>query len=73
MLGIRTLVPLMPEHHARAYTVSKWGLPRGLTRVAALELSGRGIRANAVHPGRIDTPILDARTRCSRRPASTRP
>ncbi|WP_300613054.1 SDR family NAD(P)-dependent oxidoreductase [Trebonia sp.] len=75
MLGIRTMVPLMPEnddaaivnigsiagltaHHALAYTVSKWGL-RGLTRVAALELARRGIRVNAVHPGPIDTPILD--------------
>jgi 3alpha(or 20beta)-hydroxysteroid dehydrogenase len=72
MLGIRTLTPLMPAgasvvnigsvagltaHHAAAYTVSKWGL-RGLTRVAALELAGRGIRVNIVHPGQIDTPIL---------------
>jgi 3alpha(or 20beta)-hydroxysteroid dehydrogenase len=75
MLGIRTLVPLMPRddgaaivnigsiagltgHFALAYTVSKWGL-RGLTRAAALELAGHGIRVNIVHPGPIDTPILD--------------
>lgn len=73
MLGIRTLAPLMPAgaggsivnigsiagltaHHAAAYTVSKWGL-RGLTKVAAIELAGRGIRVNIVHPGPIDTPI----------------
>ena len=75
MLGIRTLAPLMPDHDgasivnigsiaglsghfALSYTVSKWGL-RGLTRAVALELAGRGIRVNIVHPGPIDTPILD--------------
>jgi 3alpha(or 20beta)-hydroxysteroid dehydrogenase len=76
MLGIRTLAPLMPPgqgasivnigsiagltaHHAAAYTVSKWGL-RGLTKVAAIELAGKGIRVNIVHPGPIDTPISAA-------------
>jgi 3alpha(or 20beta)-hydroxysteroid dehydrogenase len=76
MLGMRTLAPLMPDHDgasivnigsiagltghfALAYTVSKWGL-RGLTRATALELAPRGIRVNIVHPGPIDTPILDA-------------
>ena len=75
MLGIRTLAPLMPDHDgasivnigsiaglsghfALSYTVSKWGL-RGLTRAVALELAARGIRVNIVHPGPIDTPILD--------------
>lgn len=75
MLGIRTLAPLMPDHDgasivnigsiagltghfALSYTVSKWGL-RGLTRAVALELAGRGIRVNIVHPGPVETPILD--------------
>jgi 3alpha(or 20beta)-hydroxysteroid dehydrogenase len=75
MLGMQAMVPLMPDndgasivnigsiagltaHFALAYTVSKWGL-RGLTKAAALELAPRGIRVNIVHPGPIDTPILD--------------
>jgi 3alpha(or 20beta)-hydroxysteroid dehydrogenase len=75
MLGMRALVPLMPDnngaaivnigsiagltgHFAIAYTASKWGV-RGLTKAAALELASRGIRVNLVHPGPIDTPILD--------------
>jgi 3alpha(or 20beta)-hydroxysteroid dehydrogenase len=72
MLGMQTLAPLMPAgasivnvgsvaaltaHHAVAYTTSKWAL-RGLTKVAALEYAGRGIRVNIIHPGQIDTPIL---------------
>jgi 3alpha(or 20beta)-hydroxysteroid dehydrogenase len=75
MLGMRAIAPLMPSdgtaaivnigsiagltaHFAIAYTASKWGL-RGLTKAAALELAPRGIRVNIVHPGPIDTPILD--------------
>jgi 3alpha(or 20beta)-hydroxysteroid dehydrogenase len=75
MLGMRAIAPLMAAdgtaaivnigsiagltaHFAIAYTASKWGL-RGLTKAAALELAPRGIRVNIVHPGPIDTPILD--------------
>ena len=32
----------------------------GLTRSAALAYSARGIRINSIHPGYVDTPILDA-------------
>lgn len=41
-----------------AYTASKHGVI-GLTRVAALEYSGRGVRVNAVVPGVIRTPLLE--------------
>ena len=75
MLGMRALAPLMPDHDgasivnigsiagltahfALAYTAAKWGL-RGLTKAVALELAPRGIRVNIVHPGPIETPILD--------------
>ncbi|MFI1566441.1 SDR family NAD(P)-dependent oxidoreductase [Streptomyces sp. NPDC020490] len=72
LLGIQALTPLMPPgssivnvgsvaaltaHHAVAYTASKWAL-RGLSKVAALELAGRGIRTNLVHPGYIETPLM---------------
>ncbi|MCB1474515.1 MAG: SDR family oxidoreductase [Rhodobiaceae bacterium] len=41
-----------------AYTGTKWAL-RGMTKTAAVELAPRKIRVNSVHPGLIDTPMLD--------------
>lgn len=48
-----------PDHVA--YGSSKWAL-RGLTQVAAAELGPHGIRVNAVFPGPVETPMLDATT-----------
>lgn len=71
MLGIQALAPLMGDgssivnigsaagltaHYTAAYTTSKWAI-RGLTHVAATEYGPRGIRANIVHPGFIETPM----------------
>ncbi|MGO4461464.1 SDR family NAD(P)-dependent oxidoreductase [Streptomyces sp. M-16] len=45
----------IPGH--AAYGSTKFAL-RGLTRSAALDLAGDGIRVNSVHPGAIDTPMV---------------
>jgi NAD(P)-dependent dehydrogenase (short-subunit alcohol dehydrogenase family) len=43
---------------ASPYSASKHGV-LGLTRTAAIECAGAGIRVNAVCPGAIDTPMMD--------------
>lgn len=41
-----------------AYAATKWAL-RGMTKCAALELAADRIRVNSIHPGVIETPMLD--------------
>jgi len=41
-----------------AYATTKWAL-RGMTKCAALELAADRIRVNSIHPGVIETPMLN--------------
>lgn len=75
-LGMKRVAPVMPEGSsivnissiggmqgvpAFAYASTKWAV-RGMTKSAANELASRGIRVNSVHPGLVDTAMLDGTT-----------
>ena len=45
-------------HFATAYTTTKWGI-RGLTKSSAMEFASWNIRVNAIHPGIVDTPLVE--------------
>lgn len=74
-LGMKTAFPLMARTggsivnvsstaglrgaaNHMAYVGSKFAL-RGMTKVAAIEFARHGIRVNSVHPGLIETPMID--------------
>lgn len=58
IVNTSSILGLVGEALSPAYVASKHGVT-GLTRSAALAYSGKGIRVNAVHPGFVQTPILD--------------
>lgn len=61
IVNISSVAGLRGSPGAIAYSATKWAL-RGMTKAAALEFAPRGIRVNSVHPGPIDTEMLNVRT-----------
>ena len=62
IVNMSSTVGLRSAPNAIAYTATKWAV-RGMTKAAALELAPLNIRVNSVHPGPIDTNMLDVRSR----------
>jgi 3alpha(or 20beta)-hydroxysteroid dehydrogenase len=57
MVNISSVAGLTGAIGQVAYGATKWAV-RGMTKTAAIELAGIGIRVNSIHPGLIDTQML---------------
>lgn len=58
IVNVSSVQALASQQNVLAYTVSKHGL-LGLTRSIAMDYAKQNIRANAVCPGTVDTPMLE--------------
>ena len=57
IINISSVAGLEGQPRTIAYSASKWAV-RGMTKVAAAELGRYGIRVNSIHPGLIDTDMM---------------
>lgn len=58
IVNISSIAGLVSAARAHAYSATKWAV-RGMTKSAAVELAPMGVRVNSVHPGYIETSMLD--------------
>jgi 3alpha(or 20beta)-hydroxysteroid dehydrogenase len=58
IINISSVAGLRGSPMTIAYTASKFAV-RGMTKVASHELAPSGVRVNSIHPGIIETPMLD--------------
>ena len=58
IVNISSVAGMKSAALAHAYSATKWAV-RGMTKSAAVELAPSGVRVNSVHPGIIETPMLD--------------
>lgn len=61
IVNISSIAGLLGFPGAAAYVGTKWAV-RGMTKTAAIEMAPDRIRVNSIHPGFIDTPMLDHNT-----------
>lgn len=58
IINISSVAGISAAPGAFAYGASKWAV-RGMTKTAAVELARYGVRCNSIHPGMIETDMLD--------------
>jgi len=58
IVNISSIAGLAGAPNFIGYSTTKWAV-RGMSRTAAKELAPHGVRVNSVHPGLIDTPMLE--------------
>lgn len=58
IINISSIAGLAGSEMALAYAATKWAV-RGMTKSAARELARDNVRVNSVHPGIIETPMLE--------------
>ncbi|MFK7914729.1 MAG: SDR family NAD(P)-dependent oxidoreductase [Pseudomonadales bacterium] len=71
IINLSSVTGLRGQLGGSAYCASKGGV-RLLTKTVALENAGIGIRCNSIHPGIIDTPIMDPIFAAAQDPAALR-